>query len=136
MPLTTPVAVKTGSNPSAGAEVTVTVPAGEYWVLYCVQLALVSSSTVATRNVELQIDDGTTTFFRNVDRAGQAASLTQNYTWACDLGYRDATAAVGGVNIGIPCFTLGPGYRVRTVTNNLQAGDDFAAPVLLVADYT
>lgn len=137
MALTTPIVVKTGSDPAAGAEATVTVPAGEFWVVHAILLTLVTSVGVANRRVELQIDNGTTVFFRLAHAADQAASLTWRYQFA-NHGYRDAavTGTNNVANLGVPVFTLGPGYRIQTVTANLQAGDDYAAPVLFVADYT
>lgn len=137
MALTTPIVVKTGTDPGAGAEATVTVPAGEYWVVHGLLLTLVTSATVANRRVEIQIDNGTTVFFRLAHAADQAASLTWRYQYA-NHGYRDAavTGTNNVANIGMPVFTLGPGYRIQTSTTNLQAGDDYAPPVLFVADYT
>lgn len=137
MALTTPITVKTGADPAPGAEALVTVPAGEYWVVHAVLLTLVTSATVANRRVELQIDNGTTTFFRLAHAVDQTASLTWRYQFA-NHGYRDAavTGSNNVANLGVPVFTLGPGYRIQTSTANIQAGDDYAAPVLFVADYT
>lgn len=123
----------TGTNPAAGAEVSETVPAGKEWRLLSIAVALVTSATAATRRPHLLIDDGTTVSYRRASNATQAASLTQNYVFAGE----GPEAAVRGTWVAdpLPSLPLGAGYRIRTSTESIQAGDDYGAPVLLVEEF-
>lgn len=120
----------TGTNPAAGAEVSVTVPAGEVWEVQSVQFALQTDATVANRRVNIRVDDGASIFATAVANVDQAASAT--VTYIAGVGGIDYTAVRDGkLSIGLPTpLLLGPGWRIRTTTTNLQAGDDYAAPVI------
>lgn len=125
--------VVSGSDPAAGAEVSDTVPAGKAWRVISVLVALVTSATVATRRTHLVIDDGTTTFYRRGSNATQAASLTQNYLF-CGEG-PEASARGTFVADPLPQIDLPAGARIKTVTENIQAGDDYGAPQYYVEEY-
>lgn len=124
----------TGTDPAAGVEISETVPTGARWRLLSVSFALVTDATVATRIPAVVVDDGTNTYSRTDGGVGQTASLTRIFT-----------AAGGGMfatNVGgqhhIPFsnrLLLLAGHRVRTVTSNLQAGDNYGAPQLLVEEW-
>jgi hypothetical protein len=126
--------VVTGSNPAAGAECSDTVPAGEFWVIKSILLQLVTDATVITRRVHVTLDDGTTAFTRKPSNASQAASLTQNYA----IGGNNPASAVIATYCSdpLPEFGLPAGSRIKTVTDNLQAGDNYAAPVYYVEKYS
>lgn len=73
----------TQANPAAGADFTVTVPAGANWVLNSVSARLVTSATVATRLPALVISDGSgNVVFNGPTAYGQTATLTWTYTWS------------------------------------------------------
>lgn len=121
-------AVTVGANPAAVAEASVTVPAGETWQLQSVDLTLVTSVTAGNRRVALVIDDGANIVAKIVAAVDQAASLTVEYVFA---GAGENAAVRGGVLLEpLPAFTLGPGWRIRTITTGMQAGDDYGAPVV------
>lgn len=123
------VTTAVGSNPAAGAEISETVPAGEQWELLAVRFTLVTDATVATRAPSLLIDDGTNTILRIAAASTQTASLTVAYNWMADLGY-EKTSASANVQGSFPRLTLLGGYRIRTTTGAMVAGDDYGAPVL------
>jgi hypothetical protein len=125
--------VVTGSDPAAGAECQDAVPAGKVWRLIAVLLTLVTDANVATRRVHITLDDGTTVFHRRGSNATQAASLTQNYSFAGEAG----EAAVRDLFVAdpLPVFELPAGARISTVTVSKQAGDNYGAPKYYVEEF-
>jgi hypothetical protein len=119
-------------DPVAGGELAYTVPGGSVVKLKVARLQLVTDVTVANRRPELIIDDGNTVFWSSESPAVQAASLTRQYQWEAGLGFEEAAFSVDTLRIGMPEFTLLPGWRVRTTTTAIVAGDDYAAGTLLL----
>lgn len=121
----------TGTNPAAGAEISETVPTGAQWKLHGLLLTLVTDATVANRVIHLVIDDGTADLAHAPTGANMAASITHRASYSV-MGDKDGSAG-NTISIAINApFPLRAGYRIRTSTTNLQAGDDYAAPQLLV----
>lgn len=125
--------VVTGSDPAAGAEVSDTVPAGEFWRLHAIKLTLVTAVAVATRRVQVTLDDGTTEFTRKPSNASQAASLTQIYSFGGNV----PASAVINTNVAdpFPVFDLPAGSRIKTVTDQIQAADNYGAPIYYVEKF-
>lgn len=123
-----------GTNPAAGAEWSETVPTRARWRLLAVRAQLVTDATVSNRRAEFIVDDGTTSLLRVWSPTQQAAGATWNYVLS-DFG---VDVVVAG-NVLVPMPGCGPvlnaGCRIRSSTTNLQAGDDWAAPQLLVEEW-
>lgn len=113
------------TNPGAGADFTVTVPAGARWQLLGLNYQLVTSAAVATRTSQLVIDDGANVVFQNTQAAGQAASLTEQYCYT-PLGGNSPVAQGASLLSLAPSAFLAAGYRIRSVTANIQAGDQYS----------
>lgn len=126
--------VITGPNPAAGAEVSVVVPGGRIWIVEAITVTLVASADVANRNPVMTLTDGNTEWARIGLSVSQTAGLTVVHSWIRSIGYGSGTVAVGSVHYGLPSVPMFPGWRLATVTQNLQAADDFGAPVLLVTE--
>lgn len=127
--------IVTGSDPGAGAESTVTVPAGKAWEVLSYKITLVTDATVANRRNRLILDDGATEFARFFSLLVQPASLTWTHTFA-KHGAMNGGAADALANINpFPDVILGPGYRIITSTVAIQAGDNYGVPALLVVEY-
>lgn len=94
-------------------------------VLESVDLTLTTSATVANRQVTLIIDDGVNVVYRLNASAVQTASQTVEYTFAA--GMQESPLRNGVLAHGLPTMTIGGGWRVRIVTTNLQAGDQWTA---------
>jgi hypothetical protein len=129
---TTPsIATTVGTDPAAGVEASVTVPAGVQWELYSVGITLVTSATVANRTPHLIIDDGTNIVANLVPAAVQAASATVAYQFTqAGVDYaavRDGVMLVGQIPTGL---RLAAGWRIRTLTTNLDVGDNYGPPVV------
>lgn len=124
----------TGTNPAAGVEISETVPTGARWRLLVFKAALTTDATVANRGVRLIIDDGAATIFQGEPSELQTA--TQGLIWQAANGVQRATATLAVPTWAFPVtMMLLAGYRIATSVNNLQAGDDWGAPQLLVEEW-
>ena len=123
-----------GTDPAAGVEISQTVPTNARWHVRGIQFTLVTAVAVATRRVVVVIDDGANEIFRFDSQSTQLASLTRNYKIA---DYKLQPADNGTfIYIAAPFdFELLQGYRIRTITENLQAADDYGAPVLAIEEW-
>ena len=124
----------TGTDPAAGAEVTETVPTNARWRLVFARAILVTDATVANRRCNWLIDDGVNTFVAADDAYDQTASTTISHC----LSAIQVRGGIGtDVNTQLPSVPLFlfQGWRVRTSTTNLQAGDNYGAPRLLVEEW-
>jgi len=124
-----------GTDPTAGSEISESVPTNARWRIYYVRFRLVTDSTVATRRVFLQFDDGSNIALRVPAAASQAESLTRDYNFLSN--YPNTPTLVDDEifsSFGSPII-LFQGYRIRTITSNLQTGDNFTAPTLYVEEW-
>jgi hypothetical protein len=125
----------TGTTPGAGAEVSETVPTGARWELLAFRAQLVTSATVANRSPQLVLDDGANIFSVSETIFAQAASLTLRYDW---FQGATLTGTVQGLDVPVPlqiANRLGAGFRIRTLTQNIQAGDQLSAVQYLVREW-
>lgn len=112
--------------PAAGTEWTYTVPAGQTLSVETLQFSLTTGVTVANRTVQVIIDDGTNELWRWVSPTVQAASTTVEYVGAqSSVEYAAVRNNVEAFEL--PNLVLSPGYRIRTVTVNIQATDQYTA---------
>jgi hypothetical protein len=119
-----------GADPAAGAEVSVIVPAGEVWELDAVRVQFVTSAAVATRRVGLVISDAAGNILAEIFTGfGQAASLTTDYSYV-HTGYETTGTRFGNIQQGVPEMLLGAGYRITTVTDAIDVGDNYGAPIV------
>ena len=124
----------TGSDPLAGAEVLLTVPWGGRWQLHAMRLVLVTDTTAVNREVDLVIDDGTNTLLMIEPPALQGLGGTRGYNYG--TGFPSLNALTQEFLIPFPAgLMLQSGYRLRTVTTNLQAGDNYGIPRVLVEEW-
>lgn len=123
----------TGADPSAGAEVSQTVPTGLDWRLLSFRTTLVTDANVANRQVFLTFTDGVVTYQRWPANATQAASLSYTYIW----GHGSSVPALTGL------FAFGPlvqqcplvsGIVINTSTTDIQVGDNFTSPFIHVLE--
>ena len=123
-----------GTAPAAGAEISITVPAGVHWILRSVAFTLTTSSGGTNRQEHLVLDDGANVFWAGVSAAPQGASATDYVSWAAGASpASDATPAIQGTLP--PECRMRPGWRIRTVTTGIQAGDQYSAPIVLVEEF-
>ena len=135
-----------GSNPAAGAEVADTVPTGARWKLYAAEVVLVTSG-VANRNTALFIDDAGATITRKLlltDTTNQTDAQTRTHGWypgtaavdAASVSITDTVTVLAKFPMTLPLKThLLAGDNIRTVTTNIQAGDDYGIPRYVVEEW-
>lgn len=127
-----------GTAPAAGAEIAETVPARRLWKLRSFSTVLTASVAVANRAPILRIEDGGGNFFfRSALNNFVVASGVGNLCWAPGMTYTApgvATNTAGMADIPQEMF-LRPGWIIRTLTLNLQAADQYSAPVYVVEEW-
>lgn len=124
----------TGTDPAANTEFSETVPTNARWKLRTVTVSFVTDANVASRDVNLIVDDGTNTIIKIGTTSSQTAGTTRQITWA-DLGFAPGSLTNGISPAFPPDVLLLQAYRVRTSTNAIQVGDNYGAPQLLVEEW-
>lgn len=119
-----------GANPAANAEFSLTVPAGERWLLKSVSVALVQAAT-QTPWPNLVIDDGTNVVWSAPSgTAAQAINTTCQHSWgvASPVTIQGATTAVKATGPIPDDLVLEAGWRIRSLTTGLGANSDYGIP--------
>ena len=125
----------TGTLPAAGAEISEVVPAKTQWRLIAFRYTLTTAVAVANRETTLTEDDGANVFAQMPSTFTQAASLVHSYTYG--LGLQTQAGAQALIHtIPLVAAILPPGFRIRTLTTNIQAADQYTAPQYLVEEWT
>lgn len=124
--------IATVANPVAGDEFAFVAPGGEFWRMVSVAFTLVTSAVVANRVLSLVADDQTDVWFRVVSNQNVPAAQTVNY---CGFPGAPQNPAVNN-KVMIPFPDLGlllpPGMQLRSVTDLIDAGDQYSAIRALV----
>ncbi len=137
----------TGANPDAGNDPIDAVPANARWRLLTYSCVLVADATSTNRTPNLVVDDGASANRRFVLEAGVVITASQTRTIMHQIGSNDVNGT--GVNFADqdnaenvvvtdmmpPQSDLVEEDRVRLSTTNLQAGDDYAAPIFQVEEW-
>lgn len=124
----------TGTTPGAGAEISEVVPTGARWKLIAFEADLVTSAAAANRVPQLTIDDGANVFARVSVNQNETAGQTWRNSFQLGVPQTfDGTRFVVTTPLGCD-IVLAAGYRVRTVTASIQAGDQYSAPQYLVQE--
>jgi hypothetical protein len=120
--------------PAAGAEIVVTAPGNTRWMLSAFRFQITASAAVANRTPVLLIDDGANVVFETENVT--AVTAGQVATYNAGAGIQNANLAALDYQLALPeTLVLPAGARIRTSTGNLQAGDQYAAPVYNVEDW-
>lgn len=123
-----------GTLPAAGAEISEVVPAHCLWRLILFNYGLTTSAAVASRGPGFIIDDGTNNLlvYPSVNAVTAAGAGSFNAIAGSNLSY----GASFPVNWPVPPqMWLGAGFRIRTLTTNIQAADQYTAPQYLVEEF-
>ncbi len=123
-----------GGDPAAGAEISVTVPTGARWRLISFTANLITSGVVVNRRVALVHDDGVNVYARAFCAANILASSNVFFTWADSYPVfanfdNQQMSALPGQDMLIG------GFRIRTLTLGLDAGDNWGPPQFLVEEW-
>jgi hypothetical protein len=121
--------------PAAGAELNISPRGGEMWRVLSLVFSLATDANVANRGVRLTVDDGTSVHWCAIAPTLQAASLTTRYGVYAGAGREATSADTTTFPLGDGGQWLLGGWRLRTDTNNIQAGDQYTGIVALVEEY-
>lgn len=122
------------TSPAAGANFSFTVTAGQVWEVQAVRCFFVTSATVSIRTYSLIFDDGTNTMFRIEPQVTQIASNAYAYS-SNEIGTIWTPPTTNAYLVPIPRMMLAAGSRVRSVINNIQAGDQLSECSLFYRQY-
>lgn len=127
--------VLTGTDPAAGVEISEECPDGARWRPVSFSANLVCDATVTTRRPLFRLQSvAGVNLTRIPSSQGQAAGSTLRHTWT--LGVTDPSLYAGtGVGPLPADLIVLFGQRLQTVTDNLQAGDNWAAPSYIVNEW-
>lgn len=121
-----------GSNPAAGAETSITVPANEMWKLRGWSATLVTDGTAANRIVHLKATWGGVILFETISATTQTASLSRVYSAAIQSP-GGAAADDNDIILALPHDIILPQTAtITTVTTAIVAGDNWGAPVAYI----
>jgi hypothetical protein len=123
-----------GSTPAAGAEINEVVPSNVRWRLMAIRFLFTTSATVINRRVSFLRDDGVNAYEQMDSSFTQAASIATFYS----ANQNGGVTAAGDASIRIQTDTSllqDSTHRIRTSTQNIQAGDQYSAPVYLVQEW-
>jgi hypothetical protein len=126
--------VVAGADPAAGVEWSITVPTDARWRFIALRVLLVNDATVASRVPVFVFDDGANEFYNVAAQIALVASQTGSYS----IGGGQGSAQSVGTSMTLPApqdFYLGAGFRIRSNTSNLQAGDNWTAPQALIEEW-
>lgn len=124
-----------GTDPAAGVEISETVPTGARWKVRSIFFEIVCDATVASRGPRLSFDDGANVFNKQDTFKAPTAGTTGTFSGALIWTNRSAGADNGVGTFGLPDIELKAGYRMRTITVALQAGDNYGAPIFEVEEW-
>lgn len=117
--------------PAAGSDASLTVPGGHAYRVIAVYGVLVTDANVADRTLELVATVDGSTVGRFPTAGNVPANSTAPATWAPHLDPATAAASLVG---SIPELTLPAGATLATLTDQIQAGDQWSALSVLVHD--
>lgn len=123
--------------PAVGSEISITVPGNAVWRLGTLRFTIQASAAVANRVVRVLLDDGSTEFARVTCNQLVTAANFRILTFFPTCGVFNTDIGNSAlVDAPWPDVPLLPGYRIRTTTAALDAGDAYAGIVLYVAEYS
>ncbi len=123
----------TGTDPAADTEISVTVPDRRRWIVHSLNFLLTTDANVANRYIKLIIDNGAVLLFQFFISQVQVASRGYRYSFA-NINVSE-TFVDPTLFHPFPLLPLFSGCRILTLTTDLQVGDNFSAPVLLVEEF-
>lgn len=126
----------TGTDPAANTEITETIPTGALYRLKTFRFELVADANVANRTVTVVIDDGATTpYYQRSFATAQTAGQTIVYNVIPHPLSADPADSGTHRYLSIPMDRFRQGMRIRTVTTNIQAGDNYGPPRYVVENF-
>lgn len=118
-------------DPAAGAEWVMKAPGNATWRVVSIAATLTADATAVSRFAEFIADDQSRTWYKQGTVGATTAAEASVY-----CGFTGAAQATFASTDNFPLPTNGlllrPGYRLRSLTTNLQAADQWSAITALV----
>ncbi len=131
----------TGTNVAANTEISETVPTGKLWLLTSVSVSSAQAATQTPQVILTVKDPAGVVLFQSYGASGaQQVNTTVQYSWFA--GGPSPGALVGATTavVGISCLPsdcyLPEGSTITTSTVGIGANTDYAAPQILVVEYS
>lgn len=122
------------ADPSAGAEISIAVPANVRWRFISLFFTLVTDTTAANRQVNVEVIKNGTRVALYPANALQSASTTRSYT-AGAIPVSQPALGTPTVIAMSEHLLLEEDDALNTVTGNIAAGDDFGLPISYVEEW-
>lgn len=126
-PVTLPV-------PNVGTDWSVVVPGGRMWRLVMGTVSLVTSATVINRYPGMEITDGSNAYTQVATATGQPANSTIVVNYCAWAGAPNGGIASSFSLAAVPAVWIPGGWTLGSFTYNLQVGDQYGAPKLLIEE--
>lgn len=123
-----------GTQPAAGAELSETVPAGARWRVLGWRSALTTSATASDRRPTARARSGANAICRWNAPVVQPASYVSTYMWGAG-GWGNTPVFAFSSEWAMNEVILLAGQILDTLTTNIQSGDQWAAPAMLVEEW-
>lgn len=127
-----------GSDPAAGADPSETVPDNARWRVTSHDGNFVTDATSTNRQVTLVIDDGNASniMVRLPIPENHIASTSITYNFYEGATLTLGAAVIANINAPLPNDNIMfEGWRIRIITTNIQAGDNWNDPTLGVEEW-
>ena len=124
----------TGTDPAAAANISETVPTDARWRLHSLLATFVADANVANRRVIFLVGDGSNVYQRSGAVAAQTANISARYNFG-PFGMSVQSTAGDQIVASSQGLVLAAGHTLQTTVVNIQAGDNWGAPQLLVEEW-
>lgn len=124
----------TGTTPGAGLEISEGVPNSVLWRLMAFRFQIQTQALAGNRNVVLLIDDGSNELIRIAENVNVAPSQIATFHYYSNpfVGSDFGTNYYMWLDSAV---LIGPAFRIRTLTNNIQVTDQYSAVQYLVEEW-
>lgn len=112
--------------PAAGVEINIAPNTGAGWLFQTLRYQFNTDANVATREMAFAVTNGDSEFVRLGCPTSQTAGQQREYSAAAGANMIVATLAVRSVDWPDTGLWVPQGYRLVSVTSNIQAGDQYA----------
>lgn len=109
------------ANPGTGNELTITVPAGKMWEVFCLNIGFTTSGVIADRLIKIVVKDGANEILITRPEITQNASLNITYIFT-NVGTSSGVMS-GSMRTVLPTLIVKTGAIIKTNTPGIDIGD-------------
>lgn len=90
------------------------------------QSLFTTAAAVANRTPRIRITDGTSPFFEAIAATQVTAGVAATISIQRDVAAAPATNGIWALILGVPTLWLPSGYVIRSITDGIQAADQYS----------